>query len=214
MTLTLYFTPHSCALVSAIALNEAGADFEIRTLDYRRGEQMSADYMRLNPKHKVPLLLIGGEGLTENVAILQWIDARYPAARLLPADGLRRFRAVAFLAWCASGLHPFLTPHVRPERSCDLPGSEEGVKRAAQKMLHEAFGIAEAALGPRDWFFEAYSAADAYFFWAFRRAAQFKIDLSAYPACLAHRKRMEARPAVQKTLALEAEALAGLAQAS
>jgi glutathione S-transferase len=214
MTLTLYFTPHSCALVPLIALHEAGAAFDVHTLDYRRGEQMGAAYLSLNPKHKVPLLLIEGEALSENVAILQWIDARHPGARLLPAEGLRRYRAIAFLAWCASGIHPFLTPQLRPERYCDLPGSEEGVKRAAQTMLHEAYGIAEQSLGSRDWLFGEYSLADAYFFWAFRRAAQFKIDLSAYPACLAHRKRMEARPAVQKALAFETAALAGLAPSS
>src|ERR1700685_1313653 len=100
-----------------------------------RGEQLSDGSLRINPKHKVPVLLIDGVPLTENVAILQWIAAQYPEANLLPRGGLEEFKAISFLAWCAAGIHPHLTPNVFPARYCDLPGTEASVRRGAHRLL-------------------------------------------------------------------------------
>src|SRR6267154_995603 len=107
--------PIACSLVPVIALHEAGAEFELRVVDFRTGAHMSTEYLRINPKHKVPVLDIDGEPLTENVAILQWIARHYPDAQLLPA-GEQEFKALSVLAWCASGIHPHLTPNILPQR--------------------------------------------------------------------------------------------------
>jgi glutathione S-transferase len=104
MTLVLHYAPVACSLVPYVALTEAGAPFEVRAVDFSKGKHLTAEFLHLNPKHKVPVLVIDGEPLTENVAILQWIAQRYPAAQLLPpCESLHYFNAVAFLAWCASG---------------------------------------------------------------------------------------------------------------
>jgi glutathione S-transferase len=47
-----------------VTLTEAGASFEVRPLNFRRSAHMSQEYLQLNPKHKVPLLVIDGERLT------------------------------------------------------------------------------------------------------------------------------------------------------
>jgi len=208
MTLVLHYAPVACSLVPYVALTEAGAPFEVCVIDFSKGKHLTAEFLRLNPKHKVPVLIIDGEPLTENVAILQWIAQRYPAAQLLPpGESLRYFEAVAFLAWCASGIHPHLTPNVMPHRYCDLPGSEESVRRCAHKMLHEVFGVAESQLVDRDWFFESFTAADIYFSWCFRRAKMFNLEVSGFPNCRAHFERMLARPSVRQLLAFEAQAM-------
>jgi glutathione S-transferase len=150
--------------------------------------------------------------LTENVAIQLWIANQFPQARLLPA-GPSYYQAVSLMAWCASGIHPFLTPNLLPQRYCDMPGSEEGVRRCAQKMLHENYAIADQLLSGREYFFEHFSSPDAYFFWCFRRGMQFKVDVSAYSHCVAHFERMSRRPSVQKLLAFEARVLADQEQA-
>jgi glutathione S-transferase len=207
MKITLYYAPISCSLVPYIALSEAGAEFDVRVINMMKGDHMAADFLSLNPRHKVPLLVVDDQALTENVAILQWIARQFPAARLLPG-GMDEFRAISLMAWCASGIHPFLTPHVMPQRYCDLPDSAENVQQCAQKMLHENFGIADAMLAGRDWFFDGFTIPDAYFFWTFRRAKQFKIDISAYANCNAHFDRVAARDSVQGLLRFEKEALA------
>jgi glutathione S-transferase len=208
MKLQLFYAPYSCALVSYVALAEAGAEFTVHAVNMMRGEHTQPDYLRLNPKHQVPALVIDGEPLTENVAIQLWVARQFPAAQLLPAGGLQEFRAISIMAWCASGLHTTLTPNVLPQRYCDLPGSEESVRRCAQKLLLERLAVAEEQLTGRDWFFDRFTLPDAYFYWCFRRATQFKVELAPLVACQAHFERVAKRASVRKVLAFEAETLA------
>jgi glutathione S-transferase len=214
MDLSLYFAPQSCALVPYIALAEAAAPFELRPLNMRKGEHMTPEYLRLNPKHRVPLLLIDGEPLSENVAIQIWIARNFPHARLLPADPMQEVQAISLMAWFASGIHPALTPNARPERYCDLPDSAGSVRRCAQKLLVEHYRIADDRLAGREWFFEHFTAVDAYFFWCFRRGGQFGLDTSAFPHCTAHLRRTGERPSVQAAVAGEARLMAEFAKAA
>jgi glutathione S-transferase len=212
--LILYYAPIACSLVPYIALTEAEATFEVRLVNFRRGEHQSEDFLRLNPKHQVPVLLVDGKPLTENVAILLWIARHFPQAGLLPSLEVDEFKAIELMAWCDSGLHPHLTPNVLPERYCDMPGSEEGVRRSAHRMLREKYKIAEDLLAGREWFLDRFTLPDAFFFWCFRRGMQFKVELSDYPSCLAHFERVSQRPSVRKLLAFEAQTLAEFARAS
>jgi glutathione S-transferase len=203
MKLTLYFAPMTCALVPFVTLTEAGADFDVQAVNTRNGGNHTPEFLRLNPKHKVPVLVIDGEPLTENVALQIWINRQFPKAKLLPADPKEEIKAISLMAFCASGIHPHLTPNARPQNYCDLPGSEESVKRVANKMLFEDLGLIENWLAGREWFFSHFTACDAYFFWCFKRAVSFKLDLAAFAHCHAHFGRMKQRPSVQKVMAYE-----------
>src|SRR5580700_10418933 len=108
MQLVLYYSPITCALAPYITLTEAGAAFEVRPVNLRKGENRTPDYLRLNPKHQVPTLVIDGQPLTENVAMQIWINRNFPAAKLLPSDPMQELRAISLLSFCASGIHPFL----------------------------------------------------------------------------------------------------------
>ena len=201
--LELFYAPIACSLVPYIALKEAGAQFEIRPINLGKKEQMSEEYLKINPKHRVPVLVIDGEPLTENVAILLWIDANFPDANLLPKLAMHRAQAVSFLAWCASSIHPALTPNALPQRFCNLPNTADNVKECAQKLLNEYFTIAENWLCEKDWFFDSFSCADIYFFWCFRRAKQFNIDLSAFKKCTTHNERTLIRTCTQDLISYE-----------
>ena len=85
MKRTLYYAPIACSLVSLISLDESGADFEVKPVNMRKAEQMKPEYLRMNPKHKVPVLLIDGKPLTENVATALWMTRAFPKAGILPA---------------------------------------------------------------------------------------------------------------------------------
>ena len=205
MRLALYFAPMTCALVPFITLNEAGAEFELKAINTRNGGNRTPEFLKLNPKHKVPVLIVDGEPLTENVAIQVWIHRQFPKAKLLPADPALEIKAISLMAFCASGIHPKLTPNARPENYCDLPGSEESVKRVANKLLFEDLKVVDDILAGREWFFPHFTACDAYFFWCFKRAISFKLDVSGFRNCVAHHERMQKRPSVQKALAREKE---------
>jgi glutathione S-transferase len=210
----LYYAPKTCALVPYVTLSEAGADFVVRNVNSRSGQLKTPEFLRLNPKHKVPVLLIDGEPLTENVAIQIWIARQFPQARLLPQDPKKEIKAISLMAWFSSTIHPHLTPNARPENYCDLPGSADAVKRVGNKMLFEDFKIADGLLAGREYYFDHFTAPDAYFFWCFRRAITFNLDLSAFPHCMAHFERMQLRPSVQKVLAHEKQVEADFARAA
>lgn len=208
MKLELFYAPKTCALVPYVTLTEAGAGFTVHNMNSRSGQLKTPEYLRLNPKHKVPVLVIDGEPLTENVAIQIWIHRNFPQARLLPADPQQEIRAISLMAWFASTIHPHLTPNARPENFCDLPDSAEAVKRVGNRLLFEDLKIADGLLAGREFFFDHFTAPDAYFFWCFQRAISFKLDLAAFPGCMAFFKRLEQRPSIQKLLAHEKQVIA------
>ena len=214
MKLTLYYAPVTCALAPYVTLTEAKAEFEVRPLNFRKGQHMAPEYLKLNPEHKVPVLVVDGKPLSQNVAIHQWVARTFPQAKLLPADPWAELKAISILAWCSSGIHPHLTRINSPAKFCDAPGAEASVKRLAQEQLFENFRIADDMLAGREFFFDHFTAADAHFFWCFRRGTLFGLDQSEFKSCTAHFERMKARASVQKVLAFEKEVQAEFAKAA
>jgi glutathione S-transferase len=211
MQIVLYYSPIACSLVPYVTLTEAGAKFEVRNINLRKGEQSLADYLKLNPKHKVPVLTVDGQTLTENAAIQIWIARSYPQAKLLPTDPWQELKAISIMSWCASGIHPFLARINSPPRVCDVPGADESVRKLAAGQLYENYQIADNLLAGREYFFDHFTAADAHFFWCFRRGTQFELDLSKYKSCQAHFERLQK---LQQCLAHEKTVQAEFAKAA
>jgi glutathione S-transferase len=204
----LYFSPGACSMAAHVVLEEIGKPFEAVPVLTRKGEQKSGAYTAINWKQKVPTLEVDGRRLTENVAILSFLGWSAPEAKLMPAAGTwAATEALSLLAWFASGVHPVIGRFFRPSALCDLPGSEDSVKRIAGEQTAAAFAGIERMLEGRDWFLGDYSVADPYAFvfmhWA---KGPLKLDVSAYPNYVAHYERVVARPAAQRMLAREAAA--------
>jgi glutathione S-transferase len=212
MEILLYYAPNACSLVPYVTLTEAEAEFEVRPLDFRKRQHFSPEYLDVNPRHKVPALVVDGRVLTENVAIQVWIARTFPAAGLLPTDAWQEAQAISILAWCASGMHPALSRINNPAKTCETPDSGGSVRALAERELFESYRIADGMLAGRAFFFDRFTATDAHFFWAFRRGTQFGLDLSAFKNCQAHFARMQERPSVRKVLAYEADVLAQFAK--
>jgi len=203
MEIVLYYAPIACSLVPYVTLTEANAKFEVRTVNLRKQQQNTPEYLKLNPKHKVPVLVVDGRTLTENVAINTWVARTFPDAKLLPTDPWQQLQATSLMSWCASGIHPFLTRINSPVKVSDAADSEDSVRRLAREHLVENYKIADAMLAGREYFFQHFTAADAHFYWAYRRGTQLVPDLPTFPKCSAHFERMQGRPSVQKVLAFE-----------
>lgn len=207
MQIELFYAPTACSLVPFLLLEEAGARFDVHVLDLRGGQQRLPDYLRLNPKHKVPLLLVDGEPLSENLAIQTWIARTFPAAGLLPSSTWAECQALSLLSWCASGFHPLLSRINAPAKYCGADCAPETVTEIAKRQLSEQFLIAEDLLRGRRYFFDSFTVADAYFFWCTRRAGQLGVDLSELPGCREHFRRVSDRPAAKTVLVYEAQTL-------
>jgi len=212
MELALYYAPNTCALAPYVTLTEAGADFEARPLNFRKRQNFSPEYLKINPKHKVPALVVDGKILTENVAIHQWVPRTFPAAKILPSDPWDQLQAISLHAWCASGIHPYLSRINNPPKVCDVPGASDSVVKFATEFLFEAFKIGDDLLAGREYFFDHFTAPDAHFFWCCRRATQLGVDISGFPNVAANFKRMQERPRVKKLLAFEKEMNEGFAK--
>ena len=214
MEIVLYYAPITCALAPYITLTEANAEFEVRPLNLRRQQNKSADYLKLNPKHKVPLLVVDEQPLSESAAIQIWIARNFPQANLLPTDPWQELKAISLLSWCSSGIHPYLSRINSPPRVCDLPDAAESVCGLAKEYLSETFQIADEMLAGRAYFFDHFTAPDAHFFWCCRRATQFEFDLAEFSNCAAHFERMKDRASVQQLLAYEKQVQDAFAKAA
>lgn len=149
----LYFSNGSCSLASHIALEESGAKFETQRINLREGEQKRPEYLAINPKGKVPALVVdGGVVLTENPAILSYIADTHSEARLLPPPGeLARAKAQEWLAWCSSGVHISFGPLFR-----DRDNVEQ------RKIVQENLDRYDAWLGGTYVLGDTFSVADCY----------------------------------------------------
>jgi glutathione S-transferase len=214
MEIVLYYALNTCALAPYVTLTEANASFEVKPLNFRKNEQRLPAYLRLNPKHKVPLLMVDGDPLTESSAIQIWIARNFSQAKLLPSDPWQELKAISILSWCSSGIHPYLSRINSPSKVCDVAGAEQGVIQAAKSFLFESYKIAEDMLAGRKFFFDHFTAADAHFFWCLRRGAQLGAEAAEFPNCMAHFERIKKRPSVQKLFAYEKAVQAQFATAA
>ena len=213
MEIALYYAPNTCALAPDVTLTEAGADFRVRPLNFRKRQNFTPEYLKINPKHKVPALVVDGKILTENVAIHQWVHRTFPNAKILP--GYLWDRVASDITAClVCQRHPpqDLSRINNPPKVCDAAGASDSVVKFATEALFENFQIGDDLLAGREYFFDHFTAPDAHFFWCCRRATQLEVNLSGFPNVVAHFKRMQERPSVKKLLAYEKEVNEGFAK--
>jgi len=107
MSVVLYHSPSTAALVVHWLLIELDLPHELRTLDFDKREQKSPAYLALNPAGVVPTLVLDGQVLTEAAAIVMHLADRHPAAGLAPAPGsAERAEYYRWMFWCANTLQP------------------------------------------------------------------------------------------------------------
>lgn len=171
--LELYFAPDSCARVPLIALEEIGCEYEISVIAFMKGEHRSEEYLALKRSGKVPTLLIDGEPLTENVAILNWLSEAYPKAKLLPkVNGIAHHQQISDLAYCASVLHPIVTRLRMSQIFCTLPEAQANVFAMAETAMAQHFEYIDKRLSLSQWWYgDQWSIIDAYINWVWFRVS-------------------------------------------
>ena len=195
----LYYSPGACSQAAHILLHETGTEHTSEAVDLRAHRTAGgADYYGINPKGPVPALeLDGGEVLTENGAVLQYIADKAGDERLLPASGLPRYRVIEWLAYLGSDVHKSFGPLFNP-------ASSDEAKQAARELVGKKFDFIEQSLDGRDYLAgNAMSAADPYLFAMLGWTGMHGIDLPRWPRLAALRQRMEQRPSVQQVMKAE-----------
>jgi len=201
-SIDLYWSPGSCARVPFIALEHTGAPFQLHVLNRYVGDHQTAEYRAINPKEKVPAIVLDGQAITENPVIQTVLARTFPEAGLLPAgDDRTVVEAMSMMAWFASGIQPAVGRQRFPGMFSDGDeASLDRIRRVARKELEKAFAILEARLLDRDWLFADWSTIDAYMLWLWFRAVGSGMDPAPFPRCADHALRNEALPAVVRVL--------------
>ena len=208
--LKLFFAPETCALASRIALEDAGADYEAVRVDFGTAEQSRPEYMRVNPKGRVPALATDRGILTETPAILAFLAQSFPKARLAPLDDPFAFaRIQAFNAYLCATVHVAHAHGVRGHRWADDDASFADMKRKVPQTVGACYELIERDMpegAPEAaWVMgEDYSICDPYLFTVAQWMEGDGVDPTRFPKVHAHRHRMLERPSVKRALAGDA----------
>jgi maleylacetoacetate isomerase len=177
----------SAAYRVRIALHLKGVDYESRQIDLREGAQRSDAYRSLNPQGLVPMMEIDGHRLTQSLAILNYLDLRYPNQPLIPASAAERAHVVAMALTIACDIHPLNNLRVLKYLKDQLGHSQEEVDRWYAHWIAEGLSALEALAAPRAGAFlwgDAPTAADVCLVPQLYNARRFNVPLDAYPTLL------------------------------
>ena len=203
--LKLYYAPGTCALASHIALEEAGAAYETVRLSFKNEDQKKPEYMKINPKARVPSLMTDRGIITETPAILIYIAQTHPAARLAPlGDPFALARVQAFNSYLCSTVHVAHAHRPRGYRWADDPAAIEAMKKKVPQTMAESFTLIEEKYLKGPWVLgDRLSTSDLYLFTIARWLEGDSVDVKRFPKVASHMQRMEAQPEVQKVLAAQ-----------
>ena len=200
---TLYYAPNTCALASHIALVDAGAPYALKLVDFGKTEQRQPDYLKVNPKARVPSLVTPRGILTETPAVLVFIAQSFPQAKLAPLDDPYTFAQVqAFNSYLCSTVHVAHAHKTRSYRWATDEASFADMKRLVPKTVGASFALIERGMLKGPWVMGVtYTICDPYLFTLAQWLEGDSVDLSTLPRVIEHRKRMSERPAVRKVMA-------------
>ena len=205
MKMQLYFAPHTCALASHIALEQAGAEYEAVRVDFKTNAQRSPEYMKINPKARVPALVTDRGVLTETPAILAFVAQRFPQAGLAPLDDPFAFAQVqAFNSYLCSTVHVAHAHRMRGYRWADDPAALEAMKKKVPQTVGECFDLIEREMFRGPWVMgDAYTISDPYLFTLAQWLEADGVDPARFPKIAEHRARMAEHPVVRRVIAAE-----------
>ncbi|MFN8982948.1 MAG: glutathione S-transferase family protein [Alphaproteobacteria bacterium] len=200
----LFYAPGACSIGIHVMLEEIGVPYEAVAVNLREGAQFQPGFTSVNPKSKVPALQRDdGSVLTEYPAIAFWLASRFPSAALMPSGTDAQARALEATDYCVATMHmQGFSRMFRPANFAPTEADHEAVKARGEEIFQKGLGVMDKALEGREWLAGTYSFADsALFYVSFWWAA--RLNKTLPPNVAAHYARMNARPAVQRTMKAE-----------
>src|SRR5215813_11577143 len=189
--LKLYYAPGACSTASHIGLEESGAKFDSQALVFAKNEQKTPEYLKINPRGRVPALVIDEGTIVENTAILDYVAAKY-APQLMPNDPVQRARAISLMAWFSNNVHPSFTHISRPERFATDTAVFDHLKETGR------------IIGTKQWILgDQFSMVDCYALVFYGWGKRIGLPVAELKNYTAWKDRMLARPAVRRVVERE-----------
>ncbi len=194
----LHYAPGTISIAVAIALHEAGLEFDPIKVDFKAKAQIQPAYRQINPKGRVPALETDDGILTETGAILDYIAAITPAASMMPQKPFQAAQLRAVMYYLASTAHVNHAHGPRASRWADSAAAQEDMRAKVPETMGECCAyIEEHCLAGPFIMGDQITVADAYLFVVSTWLEGDGVDIAAYPRIAAFRNAMEARPSVQ-----------------
>lgn len=198
----LYYAKGTIAIATAIALHEAGLDFESVRLDFRAAEQTGPEYQAINPKGRVPALVTDQGILTETAAILDYIADIAPAAGLRPSDPYEAAKMREAMCYLASTMHVNHAHKMRGHRWASEESSFADMKaKSVQTMIDSADHVENHILKGPYVLGETFSLADPYLYVACSWLEGDGVTVADYPKITASIEAMRGRASVAQVIA-------------
>lgn len=199
MKIDFYHHEAACSLGALIGLEESGLAFDLHRVDIS-GER--PDYLKINPAGKVPALIIDGQLLTENLAILHHIAQLVPDKMLFPAQPWEQSQALSTMAWFSSTVHIARRQIRMPKRFTADEQAQAALVASGRPKMWQILIDLEARLGAGPWFVGAqFTIVDCYGLVFYNWALRDDYPMANLKALTAWKDRMLARPAVRRALA-------------
>lgn len=167
MKTVLYYSPGACSLAPHILLEEAEVDYDLVEVNVQQGKTQEKEFLNVNPKGRVPVLVSGDQILTEVPAICWYIGSRtLGPCTLVPNSLLDQARALEWFNWLSGTLHGIaFGGKWRPQRFAANPAFYDDIKTQADRNLRDGFAYIEQRLAGREWALgNKYSIVDPYLF--------------------------------------------------
>lgn len=209
MSLQLYFAPGACSFVPHVMLELSGAAYEPLLVKLHKGEQNSADYKAINLRGQVPVLVDGGQAITQILAIALYLDQLFPAAHFLPTEALARAQALSTLAWMNNTVHPTFTHIFMPQKFSDSADVQAALKPYNTALFAAMLGelqerVRSATAQGQAWLGGAHlGPLDAYSLTLTRWGTLAGITPEAHPELWAFVQKVAAEPAVARVIERE-----------
>jgi glutathione S-transferase len=200
----LFYSPGSAAMAPHAALEEIGAPHQLVLVSIEKKQHRRPEYLKLNPKGRVPVLVDGDFVLSESAAILMHLADRHPEAQLAPALGTReRARWYQWLFYLSNTLQPTFLEYFYPEKSFpDSPAQQRELKASAERRLAWMFIYIDSELAANGPYIlgETFSAADLFMHMLARWSRWFDKPAYRYLHIKQLTDRIRARPAVVRMM--------------
>jgi maleylacetoacetate isomerase len=193
------FFRSSAAYRVRIALNLKGIDYETVTVDLPGAAHRAPEFRALNPQATIPTLDDDGTILWQSLAIIDYLDTRYPTPRLIPAEPVARAHVQALAQLIVCEIHPLNNLRVLKYLRGELKLDDAAVNKWYSHWIAEAFGPLETLVARfgdgRHCFGDALSLADVCLVPQIYNARRFNCDLTPYPQLTRITAGLESEPA-------------------
>ena len=200
----LFYAPGSAAMAPHAVIEETGAKHELVLVDLQKKAHQKPEYLKLNPKGRVPVLVDGNFVMTEAAAIIMHLSDRHPDAKLAPVIGTpAHAHWYQWLVYLTNTLQPAFQEFFYPERIVpDAPATQQQVKANAEHKLARMFIYIDSELATRGPYLlgETFSAADIFMHMLARWSRWFEKPAYRYIHIKQLTDLVKARPAVQRMM--------------